>query len=402
MVLSFYLCSMSLKKITLKKGKEASIQRQHRWIFSGAIQTFDQETEIGELVEVYSYEKKFIAKGYTCDGSIAVKILSFSQEEIDETWFFQKLQAALQVRDSAGLIKNNKTNSYRLIFGEGDGIPGLIADYYNGNIVLQVHTEGIYRLLPLIQTALNKLFTDVQNIYVKIPEKIAVTESDIQQKWLVGKEENCIIQENEIQFYVNWVKGQKTGFFLDQRENRKLLSSFSNGKNVLNTFCYTGGFSIYALKGGAKTVTSVDYSQWAIQQLEENLKLNSDLNTDHHKSITGDALQYLTEMDNHYDVIVLDPPAFAKSMNARHKAIQAYRRINRLAIEKIKPNGVLFTFSCSQVVDKMMFTKAVLSAAIDAGRNVRIMHQLSQPPDHPVSIFHPESEYLKGLVLFIE
>lgn len=400
---SVYLTTFAaMNKVVLKKGKEASVLRKHPWIFSGAIHSHTSDMEAGDLADVYTADGRFLAKGYTNDGSIAVKILDFNTTEIDVNWFAGKIAEALAVRKSTGLWPNALTTCFRLVFAEGDGIPGLIADYYAGHLVLQIHSEGIFRLREMIGKACIQVMPDLKSIYLKIAEKSVYSADENTAKWLLGNTEETTVQENGLNFRVNWTKGQKTGFFIDQRENRKLLGQLVKDKNVLNTFCYTGGFSLYALQGGAASVTSVDYSQWAMDELEKNLLLNPETDPSKHTSVTGDALKYLTEMGNRFDIIVLDPPAFAKSIGARHKAIQAYRRINRLAMEKIKPGGILVTFSCSQVVDREMFNKAVLSAAIDAGRNIRILNTLTQPCDHPVNIFHPEGEYLKGLVLYIE
>lgn len=386
-----------IKHVNLKKGKEASPLRNHRWIFSGAIATVSEELTDGDLVKVLDYKKNHIATGYFNEGSIAVKILAFGTEEISEAFFIEKFTTALAIRTKAGLINTKNTNAYRIFHAEGDGIPGLIVDCYNGHYVMQVHHIYILNNMDVIVSAFKKVFTNALSIYLKFTQKF---KSDI-DPFILGKDEETLVSENGIQFYVNWVKGQKTGFFLDQRDNRSLVGKYSAEKNVLNTFCYTGGFSMYALSGGATSVTSVDSSAVAMEGLEKNLGANA-FEPKKHTSITNDALEYLTKTEGQFDLIILDPPAFAKSMSARHNAIMAYKRINALAIKKIAKGGILFTFSCSQVVDKTSFMGAVLSAAIESGRDVNILHQLSQPADHPVNIFHPETEYLKGLVLFVK
>lgn len=386
-----------IKHINLKKGKEASTLRNHRWIFSGAIASVSEELTDGDLVKVLDFKKNHIATGYFNEGSIAVKILAFGTTEIDESFFIEKFTNALAIRTKAGLVDNKNTNAFRVFHAEGDGIPGLIVDSYNGHFVMQVHHVYILNSIDIIVSAFKKVFSNTSSIYLKFTQKF---KSDI-DPFIFGKDEETLISENGIKFYVNWVKGQKTGFFLDQRDNRSLVGKYSEGKNVLNTFCYTGGFSMYALTGGAASVTSVDSSAVAMEGLEKNIGVN-ELSNKKHTGITNDALEYLTKTEDKFELIILDPPAFAKSMSARHNAIMAYKRINALAIKKIAPGGILFTFSCSQVVDKSSFTGAVLSAAIESGRDVNILHQLSQPADHPVNIFHPETEYLKGLVLFVK
>jgi len=385
-----------IKHVNLKKGKEASTLRNHRWIFSGAISSVSQELTDGDLVRVLDSQKNHIATGYFNEGSIAVKILAFGNGAITESFFIAKFFGALTIRTKAGLTDNKNTNAFRVFHAEGDGIPGLIIDSYNGHYVMQIHHAYVLNNIETIVSAFKKVYPQALSIYLKFTQKF---KSDA-DPFIFGKDEETLVSENGIKFYVNWVKGQKTGFFLDQRDNRGLVGRYSNGKNVLNTFCYTGGFSMYALNGGATYVTSVDSSAVAMEGLEKNIGANELLDKKH-TSITNDALEYLTKTEGQFDLIILDPPAFAKSMSARHNAIMAYKRINALAIKKIAKGGVLFTFSCSQVVDKSSFTGAVLSAAIESGRDVNILHQLSQPADHPVNIFHPETEYLKGLVLFV-
>jgi 23S rRNA (cytosine1962-C5)-methyltransferase len=388
---------MEFAEITLKKGKEASPLRKHHWIFSGAIAKQDEHLKDGDPVEVFDFQKNKIATGYFNQGSIAVKILAFGNETVDEKFFLEKFKTALAIREKAGLLNNPQTNAYRLIHAEGDGLPGIVIDYYNGHVVVQIHHVYMMSQVELISKVLRQLLPDIQTIYLKFTTKFR---SEI-DPYIFGNTPQTIIKENGISFEVNWEKGQKTGFFLDQRDNRFLLSKYAPHRNMLNTFCYTGGFSIYALANQVNSVTSVDSSAHAMEGLEKNIVLNNLSNQTHH-SLTQDALEYLTKTEEAFDLIVLDPPAFAKSMSARHNAIMAYKRINALALKKITEGGILFTYSCSQVVDRSAFVGAVLSAAIETKREVKILHQLSQPADHPVNIFHPETEYLKGLVLFVK
>lgn len=383
-----------MKEIKLIKGKESSLQRFHPWIFSGAIHTNTSTFEEGELMRVLSSNGQFLAMAYYCNSSITGRVLSFSDVEINQDFWNEKISKAISYRRNIGFFDTKGYNASRLINGEGDGIPGLIVDFYNGIIVIQFHNSAISRFSdPIIEAFQFSLGSSLKG---QIIRKIS---DDNEQKSASG--EKIIIEENGIKFCVDPVKGQKTGFFLDQRNNRKLLGSFCKDKKVLNTFCYTGGFSLYALSSGASEVVSIDYSQSAIQMLEENLRLNHFENLNH-QSITGDALHYLQSIPNDFDIIILDPPAFAKNLKARHNAVQAYKRINKMAIEKIKSGGFIFTFSCSQVVDSELFQKTIYSAAIEAGRMVRVIHRLGASEDHPVSIFHSEGTYLKGLVLYVE
>lgn len=384
-------------QIVLKKGKEASPLRRHHWIFSGAIGSQSGPLKDGDLVEVYDYKKNKLATGFYNVGSISVKILGFGKEEINDEFYFQRFNTALELRKSAGLHENPNTNAYRFFHAEGDGIPGIIIDNYNGHFVVQIHHTFILQHIDELMAALKKTCPFIKSIYLKFTQKFTSNASP----FFYNHNEEATILENGIQFNVNWVKGQKTGFFLDQRDNRLLLGKYSQGKNVLNTFCYTGGFSLYALTNGAARVTSVDSSIYAIDQLSNNIELNK-LKDANFNNLTIDALDYLSKTEDKFDLIILDPPAFAKSMSARHNAIMAYKRINAMALKKIEPNSILFTYSCSQVVDRFTFNNTVLSAAIEAGREVKILHQLSQPADHPINIFHPETEYLKGLVLFVK
>lgn len=387
-----------MKSLFLKKGKEASLNRYHQWIFSGALQPHEKPEE-GEPVKVYTYNKEFIAWGYYNTGSIAVKVLGFTNPDNPEKEIISKIQQAFEVRNKLGFIQNTNTNCYRLIHGEGDGLPGLIADVYDKHIVIQIHHIGMEHYMEAIEKA-------ILSLKGLIPETVVVKYVDKKNqqkelKFLKGNTKETIVLENNIHFHVDWARGQKTGFFIDQRDNRALLKQYVADKKVLNTFCYTGGFSLYAEKGGAAEVHSVDYSQWAMDEVLKNYTLNG-LQASTEQLVCGDALDYLHHHSKHFDVIVLDPPAFAKSLHARHNAIQAYKRINKSAISQIKPGGIIFTFSCSQVVDAHMFRQAVYAAGIEAKRTVRILHKLSQPADHPVNLFHPETEYLKGLVLMID
>lgn len=394
-------------KITLKHGKEESLQRRHPWIFSGAIHSTDSEPQEGDMVEVYTSQGNYIATGHCCVGSIAVRVLSFTQQTIDQEWWNRRIGAALNLRRALGLIGNPDTNLYRLVHGEGDDLPGLIVDIYGNTAVMQAHTVGMHLSRTEICEALrhNMESLGLSAIYDKssgtIPFKSGVEATD---GYLWGSSNPDAVVENGHKFYANWEDGQKTGFFIDQRENRALLGHYAHGRRVLNTFCYTGGFSIYALAGGATTVDSVDSSAKAMALTEQNVTLNfPDGNHAPHGAVTRDAMEFIRDMEpSSYDLIVLDPPAFAKHQKALGNALQGYKRLNAKAIEKIAPGGILFTFSCSQAVSPLQFRTAVFSAAAIAGRRVRILHQMTQPADHPINIYHPEGEYLKGLVVYVE
>ncbi len=389
-------------KIILKSGKEQSIRRFHPWIFSGAIKKIYGEPAEGDLVAVYDNKENFLAFGHYQPGSIAVRILSFEDTEPDTEFFRRRIRSAYDFRRSLGLIDNQSINVYRLIHAEGDNLPGLIADYYNGVVVLQMHSVGMYRVRKEIAEIISGLLgTRLKAIYDKsestIPYKAG---TDARNEFIYGDSEPVVVTENGFKFKIDWTTGQKTGFFIDQRDNRKLLSEFTKGRSVLNMFGYTGGFSVYAMKD-AGLVHSVDSSASAIQLADENVRINfgDDIR---HKSFQVDAFEFLNDIRDKYDLIILDPPAFAKHNNVLANALQGYKRLNMKAIEQIKPGGIIFTFSCSQVVTRENFRKSVFAAAANTGRNVRILHQMSQPPDHPVNIYHPESEYLKGLVLYVE
>lgn len=387
-----------MKTLYLKKGKEQSLLRYHQWIFSGALHPHDA-MEDGEPVIVYTHNKQFIAWGYYNTGSISVKVLGFTPPENPNGHIRSRIYQAFEARKKMGFTQHPETNCYRLIHGEGDGLPGLIADVYDKHVVLQIHHAGMEHFLPVIEEAMLSLDgLTPETLVVKYVDK---KNQHKELKYLKGNATDAQVKENGIHFHVDWARGQKTGFFIDQRDNRALLKQYVAGKKVLNTFCYTGGFSLYAEKGGAAEVHSVDYSQWAMDEVQQNYALNG-LQASADRLICGDALDYLDKHSHEFDVIVLDPPAFAKSLHARHNAIQAYKRINKSAISQIRPGGIIFTFSCSQVVDAHMFRQAVYSAGIESGRTVRILHRLSQPADHPVNLFHPETEYLKGLVLMVD
>ena len=389
-------------KVILKKGKEISIQRFHPWIFSGAIQTLEGTPTDGSWVQVLDHKSRILGYGHYQHGSIAVRMLSFQPDAPSQNFWIEKLSEALQLRKSANL-PNASTNAFRLIHGEGDGLPGLIADYYAGAVVLQAHDAGMHLDRHLIAEAIKGLFpSDLSAIYYKsqgtLPGKMRDSGTD---EYLFGEPSPTrMILEYGNKFYVDFETGQKTGFFLDQRENRRLLGGFSEGKKVLNTFCYTGGFSVYGLAAGATIMHSVDSSQKAIDLTRKNISLNG-FDPDTHACYAADTFDFLKDKQDEYDVIVLDPPAFAKHRDARHQAVRGYQRLNAEAMRAIKSAGILFTFSCSQVVDRQLFYDTVVSAAIQAGRQISVLHHLSQPADHPVSIFHPEGEYLKGLVLFV-
>lgn len=393
---------MIYKRVVLKRGKEESLLRFHPWVFSGAIDKTDKLEE-GDLVTVYSHDGSLIGNGQYQIGSIAVRMLSFDDSEIDEEFFVARLENAFNLRKNLNLMRSDN-NAFRLVHGEGDFLPGLVVDVYGTTAVVQAHSPGMHFQRKVIADALTKLpGLGVQNVYYKsettLPYKAQL---DPQNEYLIGKFDTDVAVENGLKFHVDWLKGQKTGFFVDQRENHALLQKYSSGRRVLNTFCYTGAFSLYALRGGATLVHSVDSSAKAIALTNANVELNFPEES-RHSAFTADAFKFLDEMEeNAYDLIVLDPPAFAKHRSALRNALIGYRKINSKAIEKLPKGGILFTFSCSQAVNKEQFRLAVFSAAAMARRKVRILHQLTQPADHPISIYHPEGEYLKGLVLYVE
>jgi 23S rRNA (cytosine1962-C5)-methyltransferase len=392
---------LTYNNIILHKGKEFSIQRKHPWIFSGAIKTKDNNISDGDVVKVYSSSNQFLTIGHFQDGSISVRILSFNDEVIDANFYEERIKNAFYYRQKINLTESLHTNVYRLIFGEADGLPGLIIDNYNFHFVIQCHSIGMHKQINLIAKALSTFFKDkIETIYDKsaetLPKEYAST---IKNGFLLGNNQNTVVKENGNEFLIDWVNGQKTGFFIDQRENRQLLASYSKNKNVLNTFCYSGGFSIYAANAGAKEVHSIDVSKKAIELTNKNAELNQLQN---HSSTAIDTFDFLKTAGKDYDVIVLDPPAFAKSRKVSHNAVMGYKRLNAEAIKIIKPGGIIFTFSCSQVINRELFFNTITAAAMEARRNVKILHYLTQPPDHPINLFFPEGEYLKGLVIYVE
>lgn len=393
---------MNYPNIRLQKGKEISLYRRHHWVFSGAIAQADPGLENGDLVSVFSSKNEFLGIGHFAQGSIMVRIISFEERAIDQNFWNEKINSAYQLRKNLGLTDSEQTNVYRLIHGEGDQLPGLVIDFYNGTAVIQAHQIGMHRHVQEITEALKKVYGPVlKGVYDKSAETLPKNLNIQSNEWIWGKAETDLVKEYGATYRIDWEKGQKTGFFVDQRENRKLVSTYSKGKKVLNTFCYSGGFSVLALQEGAKEVHSVDISAKAIELTEENVGLNAGF-SGKHESITADVVKYIREIGDDFDLIILDPPAFAKNIKARHNAVQAYKRLNAEALRKIKPGGILFTFSCSQVVDKQLFANTITAAAMESKRSVRVLHQLSQPADHPINIFHPETEYLKGLVLYVE
>ncbi|MEN8201395.1 MAG: class I SAM-dependent rRNA methyltransferase [Bacteroidota bacterium] len=390
-------------RIVLKSGKDQSLKRFHPWVFSGAIKKIYGTAREGELVDVYDNKDEFLATGHYQDGSIAIRILSFEALEINPDFWMERIGNAWKLRQNLGLVSNPATNVFRWVNAEGDGLPGLIVDFYAGVAVVQMHSIGMYRNLELITEALKKVAgAHIHTIYNKsgstLPDKPGISD---RSGFLLGNLEKGEVLENGYRFNVNWVQGQKTGFFIDQRENRKLVGKWAKGRRVLNMFGYTGGFSVYGLGGEAELVHSVDSSGKAIDLTREHMEMNFPGNT-HHTAFAVDAFNYLREMKESYDLIILDPPAFAKHQKVLNNALQGYKRLNQKAFEQIAPGGLLFTFSCSQAVSRENFRKSVFAAAANARRRVRILYHLSQPPDHPVSIFHLEGEYLKGLVLEVE
>ena len=398
------------KQIQLRKGKDESLRRFHPWVFSGAIQLMDKGITEGEVVRVVTNTGDFIAVGHYQEGSIAVRVLSFNDVEINDEFWHSRLRSALEMRQAIGIADNPNNNTYRLVHGEGDNLPGLIIDVYGQTAVMQAHSIGMHLCRKEIARALNDVMESrILHIYYKSETTLPFMSADDMNGFLVGGSDDNIATENGLKFRVDWLKGQKTGFFVDQRENRSLLEKFSKGKRVLNMFCYTGGFSFYAMRGGAELVHSVDSSAKAIELTKENVNLNfpGDMR---HEAFCEDAFKFLegslgsnaSTKATSYNLIILDPPAFAKHRGALHNALKGYTRLNQKAFEKIEHGGILFTFSCSQVVTKDHFRNAVFTAAALARRKVRILHQLHQPADHPINIYHPEGEYLKGLVLYVE
>ncbi len=397
------------KTIILKKGKEDSLGRKHPWIFSGAIHHADKDLEEGEVVKVLTTQGEFIALGHWQIGSIAVRVLTFEDEPVNESFYATRLASAWDVRHRIGLVRDSAcgtqtlNTTYRLVHGEGDNLPGLIVDIYSDTAVVQAHSVGMHRDRMKIASALKQMMGDsLQAVYYK-SETTLPFKAELGQEngFLVGHSSENIATENGLKFHIDWLKGQKTGFFVDQRDNRSLLEQYSRGRRVLNVFCYTGGFSVYSMRGGAQLVHSVDSSTKAIELANKNVELNFP-GDDRHKAYAVDAFKFIDEMAGNYDLVILDPPAFAKHRDAIKQAMRGYTKLNAKAMEKMPGGSILFTFSCSQAISKDQFRTAIFSAALQAGRKVRILHQLHQPADHPVNLYHPEGEYLKGLVLYVE
>ncbi len=394
---------MEYKRIYLKRGKEESLKRFHPWVFSGAIHHADSGIAEGETVRVIGADNTFLAVGHYQVGTIAVRILSFRDVEIDEAFWYARLKAAYEMRLSIGIAGNPLNNTYRLVHGEGDNMPGLVIDCYGDTAVMQAHSVGIHVCRKMIAEMLVKVMEGtIRNVFYK-SETTLPYKAELGQEngFIIGGSNDNTAMENGLLFHVDWLRGQKTGFFVDQRENRSLLERYAKDKRVLNMFCYTGGFSFYAMRGGAQLVHSVDSSAKAIELTNANVELNFP-GDERHKAFCDDAFKFLDNSDDIYDLIILDPPAFAKHRGALHNALKGYTRLNVKAFQRIRHGGILFTFSCSQVVTKDQFRQAVFTAAAMSGRKVRILHQLHQPADHPINIYHPEGEYLKGLVLYVE
>ncbi len=392
-----------MKKLTLRKGKDASPRRRHPWIFSGAIKKKNETPEDGEAVEVYTYDGQYLATGHYQSGrSIVVRLCAFEPTDLGSDFWNQRIQQAYDYRRLVG-VPTAATNCYRLLHGEGDGLPGLIVDVYGTTAVIQCHAIGMHKHIADISQALQKVLgKELQAAYDKSAETLPDRYADsMENGYLFGAGEVGEVLEYGHRFWVDWERGQKTGFFLDQRENRHLLQQYVKDKKVLNAFCYSGGFSIFALAAGASSVDSVDVSKKAIEWTDRNVELNAPYSGTH-RSFAEDVLQFLRKEEDPYEVMVIDPPAFAKNISKRHNAVQGYKRLNVLALRRLAPGGVLFTFSCSQVVDDRLFYNTLVAAAIEAKRKIRVMHRVSQPADHPVSLFHPEGAYLKGLVLWVE
>ena len=401
-----------MKQVRLRKGKEESLKRFHPWVFSGAIAAIDEGIAEGDVVRVLTNTGDFIAVGHYQEGSIAVRVLTFSDVQIDDKFWHSRLLSALQMRQAIGIADNPNNNTYRLVHGEGDNLPGLIIDVYGQTAVMQAHSIGMHLCRKEIARALvDVMESRISHVYYKSETTLPFMTADDMNGFLYGNSDDNIATENGLKFRVDWLKGQKTGFFVDQRENRSLLEHYARGKRVLNMFCYTGGFSFYAMRGGAELVHSVDSSAKAIELTKQNVELNFPGDA-RHEAFCEDAFKFLEGIGMpkansqkptaSYNLIILDPPAFAKHRGALHNALKGYTRLNQKAFEKIEKGGILFTFSCSQVVTKYHFRNAVFTAAALAKRKVRILHQLHQPADHPINIYHPEGEYLKGLVLYVE
>ena len=398
----------TLSIVHLRRGKEESLERRHPWIFSGAIERISEgiaPLEEGDIVDVVTKAGDFIARGHYQIGSIAVRVLTFEREEIDSAWWHSRIASAKSLREALGIAHNSETTCYRLVHGEGDLLPGLVVDVYERTAVVQCHSVGMYRSRFEIAEAIREVYGDaIEAIYDKssqtLPFKADLGAID-GYLWGRASERDNVVLENGLKFKVNWEEGQKTGFFIDQRENRDLVRQYSRGRKVLNTFCYTGGFSVAALAGGAREVVSIDLSERAVKLADENVRLNFGDDAPH-EAIACNAVEYLKDIDDSYDLIILDPPAFAKHHKVLGNALQGYKKINARAMEKIRPGGILFTFSCSQAVSRDLFRTTIFTSAAIAKRKVRIIGQLTQPADHPINIYHPEGEYLKGLVVYVE
>lgn len=392
-----------IRTLRLRRGKEESLDRFHPWVFSGALTSMPDDIDEGDLVYVESADGRHIATGHFQIGSIAVRILTFDNESIDDAFFRRRLREAFSLRQTLGLMRDDN-NAFRLVHGEGDFLPGLVVDVYGPTAVIQAHSPGMHFVRDIIARELVDIpDAGIRNVYYKsettLPYKAHL---DSRNEYIIGSAENDIAVENGLRFHVDWLRGQKTGFFVDQRDNRTLLEHYARGRKVLNMFCYTGGFSVYAMRGGAVSVTSVDSSAKAVALTDANIALNFP-DDDRHNAVAEDAFKFLDNISNgQYDLIILDPPAFAKHRSALHNALRGYQKLNAKAFQNIAHGGIIFTFSCSQAVSKEQFRLAVFSAAAQTGRKVRILHQLTQPADHPINIYHPEGEYLKGLILYVE
>ncbi len=404
MVVKIDFCSHmnSYPTLKLNPGKEKSLQRYHPWVFSGALAQDIKHTPEATLVNVADSKGHYLGTGYVQHGSIAVRILSFQNDDINQDFWNGAVQNSWNMRQRLGFTDNKSTNCFRLMHGEGDYIPGLVIDYYAGTCVIQCHTSGIYAHREYITQALiNVLGGQLKAVFDKSFETLHGAVSEAANGFLFGKQEDKMVLENGHQFKVDFATGQKTGFFIDQRDNRQLVGHYAKGKSVLNTFAYTGGFSVYALMNGATQVDSIDVSKSAIELLNENMTTN-DSNATNHQGISADTFNYFKTLEKQYDIVILDPPAFAKNRGAKHNALMGYKRLNMEGLKYVAKGGLLFTFSCSQVVDSFTFNQTILSAAIESKRSIKILHRLTQPADHPVNIYHPESEYLKGLVLMVD
>lgn len=394
---------MAYRKITLRRGKEESLDRFHPWVFSGAVDSVEPGVNEGDIVEVVTSDGRTVGCGHAQIGSIAVRMLEFGASGLPSDFYTRRLASAFALRQSIGVIRPDN-DSYRLVHGEGDFLPGLVVDVYADTAVMQAHSPGMHFARTCIADELVRLEgAGIRNVYYKSETTLPfMARLEPEDGYLIGEASDCLATENGLRFQIDWLRGQKTGFFLDQRDNRALVERYASGHRVLNMFCYTGGFSVYALRGGAASVHSIDSSAKAIMLTDRNVELNFG-QEQRHKSESVDAFRFLSDMpDGAYDLIILDPPAFAKHRNAVKNGLNGYRKLNTKAFEKIAPGGIIFTFSCSQVVTKDMFRHAVFTAAARTGRKVRILHQLTQPADHPINIYHPEGEYLKGLVLSVE